>query len=155
MKAKTCLRFGTGLILALCFAFAACGGGGGGGGGGTVSWFSSVSPLDGATCTPVDVQVTVVFSGPLSQALADQANITLSDGTSNVPLNIAYNDAKTQATISPSTALAFGKTYTARIELVGQETKTWTFSTFDAAVCSPPGPPTTTTTSSTTTTTHP
>lgn|GEM_PF-5323686 len=152
MNTKTCLRFGTGLLLALCFAFAACGGGGGGD---TVSWFSSVSPLDGATCTPVDVLVEVVFSGPLSQALADQAKIGLSDGTSNVPLDIGYNDARTQATISPSTALEFGKTYTARIELVGQETKTWTFSTFDADVCDPPGPPATTTTTTTTTTTAP
>ncbi|MBI5140593.1 MAG: Ig-like domain-containing protein [Nitrospirae bacterium] len=132
-----------GLLLLLCFALTACPDGGNGE---PVSWFSSVYPLDGATCTPVDVQVKVVFSDALTQALADTAKITLSDGAANVPLSVVYNDAKTEATISPSTALEFGKTYTATIELVGQETKIWTFSTFDAAACDPPGPPTTTTT---------
>lgn len=111
-----------------------------------VSWFSSVSPLNGATCVPVDILVTVELSGPLSQALADSAKVTLSDGTTEIPLTKTYNDTKTQITITPANALDFGKTYTASVELVGEETKDWTFSTFNPAVCDPPGPPTTTTT---------
>ena len=85
---------------------------------GTVSppTVTSTSPLDTATGVSRAASVTATFSRSMDPSTITGSSFTLQapDGTL-VPAAVSYNDSTSSAVLAPSSSLAFGTKYTARI----------------------------------------
>ena len=96
------------------------------------------SPIAGATSVGTGSPVTVNFSEPIDSATLA---LTLKDGATTVPSSVGYDAASRTATLSPTSALAGGTTYTVTVAVKDPAgnalaATTWTFRTAQAA---PPG----------------
>ena len=76
---------------------------------------ASTMPATGATEVARTAVVGAVFTKPVSQATLTSANFTLTGPGGAVAGSIAYNAASREATLTPSSPLAYGTTYTARL----------------------------------------
>ena len=107
-------------------------------------------PAAGASGVAATIQPRATFSRSIDAATLSATSFTLRSGAAPpVPATVAYDDATRTATLSPSAPLAFGTSYTARLETTVHSTDdvgltgpvTWTFTT----AATPPPPPTITT----------
>jgi hypothetical protein len=102
---------------------------------------SAVTPADGSTDLETTTAPTVTFDEPMSAATVTGSTITLKDNLNTpVAASVTYNATSRTATITPSAALALGRTYTATVtggasgvaDLAGNrlaENKAWSFGT--------------------------
>jgi hypothetical protein len=102
---------------------------------------SSSSPAAGGVGAALNTDVTVTFDEPIDANTVNNGSFLLADEAQNpVPAAISYDPATRTATLNPTAALVYGKTYTATIksgsagvtDTAGNRIaadKTWTFST--------------------------
>jgi hypothetical protein len=102
---------------------------------------SSTSPAANAKRVPQDAKLQVTFDESMDRNTINTGSILLSDSDGNpVAGPVTYDDATRTATLTPSTPLAFGKTYTATVksgnagptDLAGNRLaadQSWSFST--------------------------
>jgi len=77
----------------------------------------SVSPVNGATVTTPDVNVTATFGEALDPATITSDTFELRDGANNlVPATVSYNDLTRIATFDPTNALVYSTRYTATLK---------------------------------------
>ncbi len=105
---------------------------------------NAVSPLSGATGVSISSAVTADFSESLDPSSVSGSTVFLSNGSTNVTANIAYNSTNNRITLTPVSALANGVTYTMTLkgpagikDLAGNTMVldyTWTFTTVSGQV---------------------
>ena len=116
---------------------------------------TSVAPQDGATDVALDARAEATFSEDMDPSTIDASTFTLTnEGTgSPVAATVAYDAAARKATLTPTTQLETGSTYTARVrggasgakDVAGNALsadEVWTFFTAAPADTTPPGAPT-------------
>ena len=79
---------------------------------------SAMSPTSGATGVPTGTTVEATFSEAMNAATISTGTFTLRDAATNilVTANVSYDSATFRAILTPSSALALGKTYTATVK---------------------------------------
>jgi len=109
---------------------------------------TAVTPADGSADVPTSTAPTATFDEPLAAASVTAQTVTLKDNLNNdVSAGVGYDNATRTVTLTPSAALALGRTYTATVkggtggvtDVAGNvlaENKTWSFSTTAACPCS-------------------
>jgi hypothetical protein len=75
---------------------------------------TSVAPANGATAVATGAKATATFSKPMDPTTITTSSFTL-QGPSSVPATVAYDAATLTATLTPSSPLASGTTYTATV----------------------------------------
>ncbi len=102
----------------------------------------SRAPAQGATGVATTTRVTAGFSEPVTPALS----FTLTDGTAAVASSFVLDQSRTTATLTPTNALAEGRTYTTTLSGATDDAGntaaavTWTFTTTTTAPPPPPPP---------------
>jgi N,N-dimethylformamidase beta subunit-like, C-terminal/Concanavalin A-like lectin/glucanases superfamily/Bacterial Ig-like domain/Bacterial Ig domain/Calx-beta domain len=114
----------------------------------TAPTVSSVAPANGATGVLTDTNVTATFSESVNPTTVTTSTFELRDSANAlVPATVSYNSSTSTATLDPSSTLAWGATYTARVKGGSSGVKdsagnalaadfTWSFTT----AASPPPP---------------
>ena len=78
---------------------------------------STVSPAANATNIAIDATVRATFSEAMDPASITTSAFEVRDGANNlVPATVSYDPITAQATLTPTTALLYGTTYTARVK---------------------------------------
>jgi hypothetical protein len=78
---------------------------------------SGLSPDDGSTDAPASTTITATFSEPMAASSITGATFHVLDATGTlVSGSVAYDDAATRATFTPSSALTLGGVYTAVVQ---------------------------------------
>jgi hypothetical protein len=102
---------------------------------------SSTSPAAGATGITPNSKVTATFDEPIDPLTVNSGAFVLKDAANvAVPATVSFDAASRTATLTPTSPLAYGKTYTVTVksgnagptDLAGNQLtadKTWTFST--------------------------
>ncbi|HWI05944.1 MAG TPA: DUF4082 domain-containing protein, partial [Solirubrobacteraceae bacterium] len=108
---------------------------------------SSVSPTDGQSAVPAGAKVTVTFDERLDPLTVNGGSIVLRDAAGNpIVGNVEYDDAARKATLTPSSPLPLGTSFTATVksgtagvtDTAGNEFAadySWTFNTSDDCPC--------------------
>ena len=82
----------------------------------TAPTVTNVTPAAGATDVPVASTVTATFNEALDPATVTGSTFELrNSGGTLVPATVAYDSIAAKATLTPTSALLFGETYTARL----------------------------------------
>jgi hypothetical protein len=76
---------------------------------------TATSPASGATGVPRSTAATATFSRSMDPATITASTFTLTGPTGAVPATVAYDDTTLTATLTPSSPLAVGTSYTARL----------------------------------------
>jgi len=83
-----------------------------------------VAPAPGATNVPAASDVTATFSEAIDPTTVNTTTFELrSSGGTLVPATVTYDAIAAKATLTPTTALLFGETYTARLKGGGTGTR--------------------------------
>jgi hypothetical protein len=103
---------------------------------------TSRSPAASATNVTVDSNVTATFDEELDPTSVTTSSVELRDGSTTVPASVAYDPINSVMTLTPTSALIYGKTYTVVVHggTTGARVRdtsgnapgsdvTWTFST--------------------------
>lgn len=98
---------------------------------------SSTFPADAATDVAVTTTITATFSNDMASATITPTTFTLTTGVANIPGAVTYDAATKTAFLNPTSDLAAGTSYTARIttgvrDVNGnpmKENKVWNFTT--------------------------
>ena len=108
---------------------------------------STVTPANGATGVPVTTTVTATFDEAMDPATITASTFTLTYGSGTaVPASVSYNASSKTATLTPSSSLPTGQTFTATVKSGASGVKdaagnplaadkTWTFT--GPRACSP------------------
>ena len=104
---------------------------------------SSTVPADSATGVAINTAITAAFSEAMDAATITTVSFTLNGGAA---VSGTVNYSGTTATFTPTTNLAYGTTYTAKITTAAKDlagnaiasTYTWTFTTGNAIDTTPP-----------------
>jgi hypothetical protein len=75
----------------------------------------AITPAQGATGIGTATPAVVTFNEPLDPATVNTSTIELLAGASLVPSSVTYDAPTRTATLTPTDALAYGATYTARV----------------------------------------
>ena len=78
---------------------------------------TSTNPANGATNIAIGASATVTFSEAVDPATISNSTVMILDGNSMVTATVVYNSSTNSVTVTPTTALAYSKTYT--ISVVG------------------------------------
>jgi hypothetical protein len=105
----------------------------------TAPVISSVVPSNNATAVPVNSILTIVFSEAMNPSTINSTTITLKQGTTAVPGNLAYSGSS--ATFSPSSSLAANSLYSGIITTGAKDAAgnsiavnySWSFTTASAS----------------------
>jgi hypothetical protein len=106
---------------------------------------TTVTPAAGAEDVPTSTAPTAKFDEPMAAASLTGSTVTLKDDLNNsVAATVSYDAGARKVTLTPSAALALGRTYTATVttgatDVAGNalaEAKSWSFSTTAACPCS-------------------
>lgn len=73
---------------------------------------TSKTPVSGATVVPTTTGVTATFSEPVT---ASSISFVLKNGSTTVPSTVTYDVATRTATLTPTSQLSFGATYSATV----------------------------------------
>ena len=76
---------------------------------------ASTAPSRGATDVPVNSTVGVTFSEPMDSASINSTTVQLRDGTAQVTASVVYDAGTRTATLTPASALNYGRTYTVSV----------------------------------------
>jgi Big-like domain-containing protein/glycosyl hydrolase family 26 len=82
----------------------------------TAPTVTAITPADGATGVPVGGPVQVTFSEAINPVTVTPATLTLTGGGSSVGASVSYDAPSRTATLSPTSPLQTGTTYTVTVK---------------------------------------
>ena len=102
-------------------------------------YVSSRSPVANAILVPVGNSITATFNTTMNSGTINSTNFTLKNGSTSVSATVSYNSGTRTATLTPTSSLAAGTTYTVTLSGVHSSagttmpTTTWSFTTAGTA----------------------